>query len=202
MDVKIYNPLDKVNLGSSVADAMLSGPIFPLGGLESFNGAGIYAIYYTGDFEAYTPLSAKNKDGEFNMPIYVGKAVPPGARKGNFGLDSEPGPSLYKRLQEHAESIATVENLRIEDFFSRFLVVDDIWIPLGESLLIAKFSPVWNKLIDGFGNHDPGKGRYEGARPKWDTLHPGRNWANKCATRAESVEQIIQEIQAYFRGIV
>ena len=70
MDVKIYNPLDKVNLGSSVADAMLSGPIFPLGGLESFNGAGIYAIYYTGDFEAYTPLSAKNKDGEFNMPIY------------------------------------------------------------------------------------------------------------------------------------
>ena len=34
---------------------------------------------------------------------------------------------------------------------------------LGESLLIAKFAPIWNKLIDGFGNHDPDKGRY-GAR--------------------------------------
>ena len=132
----------------------------------------------------------------------MGKAVPLCARKGNFGLDSEPGPALYKRLQEHAESVNASENLKIEDFFCRFLVVDDIWIPLGESLLIAKFAPIWNKLIDGFGNHDPGKGRYEGARPKWDTLHPGRGWANKCAARIETPKQIAEEIKAYFRGIV
>ena len=86
--------------------------------------------------------------------------------------------------------------------FYRFLVVDDIWIPLGESLLIAKFAPIWNKLIDGFGNHDPGKGRYEGARPKWDTLHPGRGWADKCAARIETPKQIAEEIKAYFRGVV
>jgi hypothetical protein len=190
-----------MNLGGSVADAMLESAVHSLGGLEPFNGAGIYAIYYTGDFEAYKPLTAKNKGGKFEAPIYVGKAVPPGARKGNFGLDSEPGPALYKRLQEHAESVNAVENLKIADFFCRFLVVDDIWIPLGESLLIAKFAPIWNKLIDGFGNHDPGKGRYEGARPKWDTLHPGREWANKCAARMETPEQIAEEIKAYFRGI-
>jgi len=200
MDIKPYNPLDKMNLGGSVADAMLESAVHPLGGLEPFNGAGIYAIYYTGDFEAYKPLAAKNKDGKFEAPIYVGKAVPPGARKGNFGLDSEPGPALYKRLQEHADSVSAAENLRIEAFFCRFLVVDDIWIPLGESLLIAKFAPIWNKLIDGFGNHDPGKGRYEGARPKWDTLHPGRVWANKCAVRFETSEQIAEEIRAYFRS--
>jgi hypothetical protein len=26
--------------------------------------------------------------------------------------------------------------------------VDDIWIPLGESLLIEMFSPLWNKVLD------------------------------------------------------
>ncbi len=202
MDIKPYNPLDKVNLGSSVADALLESAVHSLDELKPFNGAGIYAIYYTGDFEAYTPLSEKNVNDKFEAPIYVGKAVPPGARKGNFGLDAEPGMALYKRLQEHAESVTAAENLRIEDFFCRFLVVDDIWIPLGESLLIAKFTPIWNKLIDGFGNHDPGKGRYNGARPKWDTLHPGRGWAEKCAARIETPERIEEEIRAYLRGIV
>ncbi|MDR0477285.1 MAG: Eco29kI family restriction endonuclease [Desulfobulbaceae bacterium] len=197
MDIIPYNPLDKMNIGGSVADALLASVTHPMNGLRPFIGAGIYAIYYTGDFRAYKPLAEKNKNGEFQSPIYVGKAVPPGARKGNFGLDAEPGPSLYKRLQEHVESLHSAENLKIEDFFCRFLVVDDIWIPLGESLLIAKFAPVWNKLIDGFGNHDPGKGRYEGMRSKWDTLHPGRSWANKCAIRNESSELILAELTAY-----
>ncbi|MCL2122587.1 MAG: Eco29kI family restriction endonuclease [Desulfovibrionaceae bacterium] len=199
MDIKPYNPLDKMNLGGSVAEAMLESRVYPLGGLKPFNGAGIYAIYYIGDFEAYKPLAEKNKDDKFEAPIYVGKAVPPGARKGNFGLDVEPGPSLHNRLQEHAESVKAAENLLIEDLFCRFLVVDDIWIPLGESLLIAKFAPIWNKLIDGFGNHDPGKGRYEGMRSKWDTLHPGRNWAAKCAKRLETSAQITSELTAYLK---
>lgn len=199
MDIKPYNPLDKMNLGGSVADAMLESSVHPLGGLDFFNGAGIYAIYYTGDFEAYKPLAAKNKDGKFEAPIYVGKAVPPGARKGNFGLDSTPGPALYKRLQEHAESVQAAENLKIEDFYCRFLVVDDIWIPLGESLLIAKFAPIWNKLIDGFGNHDPGKGRYQQMRSKWDTLHPGRGWALKCMLRNDTDVQICAELSAYLK---
>lgn len=205
MDIKPYNPLEKMNLGGSVADAMLESAVHPLGGLESFNGAGIYAIYYTGDFEAYKPLASKNKDGKFEAPIYVGKAVPPGARKGNFDLDAEPGPSLHKRLQEHAESVNAVENLKIEDFFCRFLVVDDIWIPLGESLLIAKFAPLWNKLLEGFGIHDPGVKRTGTACSKWDTLHPGRaerlEWKCKFAARVETPEQITEEIKAYSRGI-
>ena len=200
MDIKPYNPLDKINLGCSVADAMLESPVHPLGELKSFNGAGIYAIYYTGDFEAYKTLSIKNKNGNFEAPIYVGKAVSPGARKGNFGLDSTPSTTLYKRLLEHAESIQAANNLELNDFYCRFLVVDDIWIPLGESLLIAKFVPIWNKLIDGFGNHDPGKGRYQQMRSKWDTLHPGREWALKCAVRHETDIQICTELNAYLRN--
>lgn len=196
---KPYNPLEKQHLGESVADALLRGHPIPFGEVRSFKGAGIYAIYYTGDFAPYAPIASRNRDGQFKVPIYVGKAVPPGARKGRFGLDADPGPALTSRLIEHAKSIEQVENLRLEDCQCRFLVVDDIWIPLGESLLIAKFTPLWNKLIDGFGNHDPGKGRYEQVRSRWDVLHPGRQWALKCNDRAETAEQIAAEIETYLR---
>jgi hypothetical protein len=192
-----YNPLDKTNLGASVADALLNTRVHKLGDLKPFSGAGIYVIYYTGNFEAYERLAAKNRNSKFAIPIYVGKAVPPGARKGNFGLDLAPGTAMYNRLKEHAESVSAAENVKLDDFYCRFLVVEDIWIPLGESLLIAKFSPIWNKLVDGFGNHDPGKGRYQQTRSKWDTLHPGRNWALKCNCRMDDVNQIILEIMDY-----
>lgn len=199
MDNTPYNPLDKINLGTSVADAMLGRAALPLAELKFFNGAGIYAIYYTGNFSAYKPLAEKNKNNKFEAPIYVGKAISPGGRKGNFDLDASSGSALYKRLQEHAESVQFAENLKIEDFFYRYLVVDDIWIPLGESLLITRFSPIWNKLIDGFGNHDPGKGRYGQKRSKWDTLHPGRIWALKCQAREETADQILTELNHFFK---
>jgi len=199
-EYKPYNPLDKRNLGASVAEAMLSRKPVSLGTLERFDGAGVYAIYYVGDFEAYRPVSELNRNGDIQAPIYVGKAVPPGARKGGFGLDETPNQALFNRLSEHAESIGLAANLNIEDFCCRYLVVDDIWIPLGESLLIAKFAPVWNTLMDGFGNHDPGKGRYNGLRPRWDVLHPGRGWAEKCRSRPETAEQIMNDIAEYFRS--
>jgi len=184
----------------SVAEALLSRDSVPLASLKRFKGAGIYAIYYTGDFEVYRSLSQINKRGKLKVPIYVGKAVPAGARKGGFGLDSKPTTALYSRLVEHAESIDLATNLKLGDFYCRYLVVDDIWIPLGESLLIANFSPLWNTLIDGFGNHDPGKGRYEGLCPRWDMLHPGREWATRCRQRSETVRQIRTDIEEYFRS--
>ncbi len=116
-------------------------------------------------------------------------------------MGDEPGPALFRRLKEHAESIKNSENLEISDFQCRYLVVDDIWIPLGESLLIARFSPVWNKLIDGYGNHDPGSGRYNQMRSRWDTLHPGRPWALKCRERPETKEQISTELETHLRNL-
>lgn len=193
-----FNPLDKKNLGVSVADAMLTRPVSQLPP-ETFNGAGIYAIYYVGDYSAYEPLSNKNRDGKFQAPIYVGKAVPPGARKGGFGLGKPTGNVLYKRLAEHAESIRNTKNLRIEDFFCRYLVVDDIWIPLGESLLIEMFAPLWNKKIDGFGNHDPGKGRYNQQCSPWDVLHPGRHWAERLQPHSRSEKEFLREIKEFLQ---
>lgn len=197
---KPFNPLDRKNLGASVAQALLQQEPHPLGQIKPFSGAGIYAIYYTGNFKPYEPLAKRCRNGKFEAPIYVGKAVPAGARKGGTGLSASAGKVLYNRLSEHAESVRAIDSVDIKDFFCRFLVVDDIWIPLGESLLIAKFSPIWNNVVDGFGNHDPGKGRYEGMRPRWDVLHPGRAWAAKCRPRPETPQQIIADVTTYLRS--
>ncbi len=194
-----FNPLAKRHLGESVALAMLRRPVIGLAELKVFEGAGIYAIYYTGDFHGYGLIAQLNRDGAYQVPIYIGKAVPKGARKGG-DLDSPPGRVLYDRLKKHAKSIEYAHNLDIQDFYCRFLTVDDIWIPLGESLLIAKFSPLWNKLIDGFGNNDPGGGRHAGLRPRWDVLHPGRPWVEHCKERAETAEQIAREAEEYLRS--
>ncbi|QPK62426.1 Eco29kI family restriction endonuclease [Methylomonas sp. LL1] len=194
-----FNPLDKRHLGESVGQAMLQQAVTSMTDLKTFEGAGIYAIYYSGGFPAYEAITQRNTNGKFNAPIYVGKAVPKGARKGG-DLESSPGKVLYNRLTQHFKSIEEASNLDIADFHCRYLIVDDIWIPLGESLLIARFDPLWNKLIDGFGNHDPGSGRHAGLRPRWDVLHPGRHWAEKCQPRMETAEQIICEARDYLRN--
>jgi hypothetical protein len=193
-----FNPLDKKHLGESVAQAMLRQPTVPMTELKRFSGAGIYAIYYHGSFPAYKAIAKLNSGGQCIASIYVGKAVPKGARKGG-DLSADPGGVLFSRLVQHLRSLHEAQNLNASDFSCRFLVVDDIWIPLGESLLIAKLNPLWNSLVNGFGNHDTGKGRHEGLRPRWDVLHPGRAWAERCQPREETAEQIEREIRDYLR---
>jgi Eco29kI restriction endonuclease len=192
-----YNPLDKINLGKSVVEAMLVQKAMPMSEIHAFVGAGIYAIYYSGIFEPYTAISG-NPDADNAIPIYVGKAVPSGARRGGSLTSGSTGRWLFNRICEHRDSIALANNLDISDFWVRYLAVDDIWIPLGETLMISTFTPLWNRLIDGFGNHDPGAGRYNGLRPLWDVLHPGRMWADKCKHRSETREEIGRRIIDYF----
>ncbi len=201
-DILPFNPLDKRNLGESVANALLARPVLPLNRLEPFVGAGVYAIYYAGGFPAYKAITKRNRDSAWCLPIYVGKAVPAGSRKGGMELGDSPGQVLYKRLRQHLESIEAANNLDSTDFGYRHLAVDDIWIPLGESLLIARFSPLWNTLIDGFGNHDPGKGRHAGLRPRWDTLHPGRAWEGRLQARIENAAAIEREIIEVLAALV
>jgi len=194
-----FNPLAKKNLGESVAEALLREPVYPLPP-HRFIGAGVYTLYYIGDFPLYSEIGRRNRDERFGWPIYVGKAVPAGARKGGFGLDIDPGQVLYRRLCEHAASIDEVQNLALSDFRCRFLVVDDIWIPLGENLLIETFSPVWNRKIDGFGNHDPGSGRYNQQRSAWDIVHPGRPWAERLPIPETDQSSVMEEAGVYIVG--
>ena len=194
-----FNPLDKRNLGRSVAQEMLRRPAIPISELSRFKGAGIYALYYSGDFPCYKPIAKKNAGDSLVAPIYVGKSVPKGSRIGG-DLESPPGTVLYSRLVQHRRSIEEAENLAVEDFTCRFLVVEDIWIPLGEALLIAMCTPLWNNLLHGFGNHDPGRGRHAGERSRWDVLHPGRPWADKLQSRDESAVQLEREMSDFLRN--
>jgi hypothetical protein len=200
--MKPYNPLEKENLGKSVAISLIKQKAVPIAEIARFQGAGIYAIYYIGHFDAYAPMKTWNSGNEeFNLPIYIGKAVPTGGRKGNVDPEvSARGSALINRLDEHRKSIEQAENLDTKDFWCRFLVVDDIWIPLGESLLIQHYRPIWNSLIDGFGNHDPGSGRHQGARPNWDTLHPGRHWAVRCAPSKLTELQIRERVEDFWNS--
>lgn len=195
-----YNPLDKLNLGKSVAEALLDCEPHPLGELPVYEGAGIYVIYYHGPHPAYERLAKANAKGP-RIPIYIGKAIPSGGRRGADLFSSSRGRFLYHRLKDHADSVRSVENLEIGDFTARWLVVDDIWIPLGENLLISKFEPVWNRLVDGFGNHDPGAGRYKGLNTKWDALHPGRPWAPRLQPRPESQADLEAAVRDYLRRV-
>ena len=164
--IEPYNPLDKRNLGASVAATMLAAPIHSLPP-EPFIGAGVYAIYYRGDFAPYRRLAELNRDS-YKVPIYVGKAVPAGARKGGLGMNVDHGLALYNS-----------------------------WIPLAESMLIEEYKPLWNRCIDGFGNHDPGKGRYQQQKSPWDCIHQGREWADKLKPNATSIEDLLEKVARY-----
>jgi len=190
---ELFNPLDKHNLAQSIANAIYNRDAYCLDSIEVFEGAGIYAIYYLGDFPLYSIISEKNKK-ELIQPIYAGKAVPEGSRKGGLGIDIPVGNYLYKRLNEHRKSIESAKNLSIKHFMCRFLTVDDIWIPLGESLLIERTKPLWNVVVDGFGNHDPGSGRHKQQKSSWDVLHPGRSWAERLEP-GKSIKEISDSIK-------
>ena len=123
---ELYNPFDKINIGKSVAEALLSEPIVSLTNLQTFEGAGIYAIYYSGAFTPYEAISASDPGDQYRRPVYVGKAIPAGARKGGVGLDTKPGTAMFNQLKDHLKSIEQATNLNVADFDCRFLLVDDI----------------------------------------------------------------------------
>ena len=188
-----FNPLDTRNLGASIVNAFRLAPCHPLPPVEKFVGGGVYAIYYEGEFDAYHPVAK----ADCEIPIYVGKAEPPGGRSGGGGLEEVTGRHLYSRLRTHARSIDAVENLVLSDFSCKYLIVDSVWIPLGESLLIRHHRPLWNAGIDGFGINTPGKNRFGGARSEWDELHPGRSWYSKMV-QAQKPQEVREQVARYF----
>lgn len=76
--MQAYDPLNYDNLARNVVGAMLGRPAEPLPPPTAFDGCGVYAIYFHGAFPACTAIS-ENRNA---VPIYVGKAVPQGARRG------------------------------------------------------------------------------------------------------------------------
>jgi len=199
-----YNPLDKLKIADNIVRELFAQPVQslpdpllrgPAANAQRFEGAGIYALFYTGSFVAYERIASANRQ-DLVVPLYVGKADPEGGRTGALELDASQGTPLYRRLLDHAKSIQQANNLDLSDFRCRYLVVDAVWISLGERRLISQHLPVWNTLLDGFGNHDPGGRRAAQFRSPWDTVHPGRRWAARLASHPRTAEEIIADLLA------
>ena len=184
-----YDPLDYKNLARSVVDALLATGATSLPPADRFTGSGVYAVYYLGDLPYYAGYSS----ADLTRPIYVGKAIPTGGRKGSPQKGAGASSELFHRLKQHAKSIEQAKNLNLHEFRCRSLVVMPVWISLAERFLVEHFRPVWNTVVDGFGNHDPGRGRLNMRRPRWDVVHPGRPWATRLKAE-ETVEDIIRTL--------
>lgn len=148
---------------------------------------GVYALYYHGSNPIYSCVSKANENN-CCLPIYIGKALTGGRRKGaSLGTQS-----LYSRLGEHKKSIQKGDGLDVNEFMFKVIAMELDLVSWGEGVLIRHFQPVWNQVIDGFGNHDPGKGRNQQRRSVWDTLHPGREWAGKLPNFDPIDEAVLQ----------
>jgi len=187
-----YDPLAYENIAKSIVNALLEQRPVPLSPLDQFSGVGVYALYYGGDFPLYAPIAG----AECRFPIYVGKALPTGTRTGTDALDPPAERRLWSRLRQHARSIHSAGNLRVNDFLCRYLVVKYVWTALVEQVMIRRFQPLWNSTVDGFGNHAPGRGRINMRRPRWDILHPGRGWAERLVAE-ETADGIAADVREH-----
>ena len=178
--MRVYDPLSVDELGRNAARAVTRWPAVALPPDELTEGAGVYALYYSGSFAAYEGM------GE-DEPIYVGQAV---------HTKAKPRP-LRQRIGEHAQSIDSAENLDLADFRCRWVVLDPVWIGMTERVLIDEHRPIWNDVLKGFGIHAPGGGRKGQARSLWDTLHPGRGMAARLPPRMESADDLMELVAAH-----
>lgn len=172
-----FDPLDYGSLAKTLADRLMESELAPLSEVERFDGSGIYALFYEGRFPAYQKLARINSVRPGSFPIYIGEAVPKTLTGKSFEFADDTDSTkdrLYRRIRHHMGSLTKAENLDVGDFSCKMLVLRPMWVPLAESALIGTFVPVWNSVVPGFGNHDPGRGRGLGMLSDWDVLHPGR----------------------------
>ena len=111
---------------------------------------------------------------------------------------------LYSRIRQHSESIGNGKGLNLSDFVCRFAILEgdtSRMVAALEAAIIAEHVPLWNSVIDGFGNHDPGKQRVTGKRPQWDCLHPGRPWAMRMVGDGFPVEELRRRVTDYLTGV-
>jgi hypothetical protein len=193
----VFDPTAPRVIGKLVGDTLLLQPRSPLTAAveEPFYGAGVYAIYYSGSFDSYLPISGKDH------PIYVGKADP---KELHAPTPQGQGNRLFARLKDHHRSLSKATNLDVKDFECRFLVVKSAWVETAEDHLIEIFKPVWNKEMKvcyGFGKHGDSPGTRSNQRSPWDTLHSGRKWATTGdnTPNSRTVDHIKKAIAGHFQ---
>ncbi len=195
-----FDPLSVENIGVTLAIELLEQPVWQLPP-PKFVGAGVYAIYYSGTHPAYAGLvGLDNGVGGSKYPVYIGKATRENAKQG-FNPRPTAYAKIWERLTQHAESIQSVQDakfdteLQLVDFKCRYLVLNEAYISLAESVLIATFRPAWNGM--GFGSKVVGGKRMTGRPSLWDSLHPGRGGrpAGTAARKDLALAQIKESVE-------
>ncbi|MBQ6926436.1 MAG: Eco29kI family restriction endonuclease [Kiritimatiellae bacterium] len=179
-------------------------PVHTLPPPVSFAGSGVYAIYCIATDGLYQKFGNEINKYSYSVPIYVGKAVPNGWRQSREIQQATITNTLYSRLRQHARSIKEGNGIQLTDFACRFMILEGETASLTEAVeaaLIALFSPLWNSVIDGFGNHNPGKERKTGRISQWDTLHPGRHWTEAMTGERPLKNQIVRRVKDYLAGL-
>lgn len=191
LPTSFFDPTEPRLIGHFVALALIAQERAPLKDLTRFYGSGVYAIYYTGELDTYAPISGTE------TPIYVGKADPVGNAKNLV----EQGTKLADRLIEHRRSIERAsDTLNVADFECRALAVQSGYQSAAEMHLIRVFRPIWNnetRILFGIGKHGDSSETRANNKSPWDTLHPGRNWANGNR-EAKTADEIRGEVREHF----
>jgi len=179
-------------------------PVHTLPPPESFAGTGVYALYYTGQKGIYSHYGELNRLA-YGHPIYVGKAVPKGWRQARISDSTEKqSKELISRLRQHSRSIELASRIELADFMCRFVIFEDAgsdMISTIEAALIKLHKPLWNMALDGFGNHDPGRGRYNQAKSDWDVVHEGRTWAPRCKGTPKDEADVLRNIEQHLKSL-
>jgi len=187
----IFDPTNPEILGRIISLTMVAQEREKLSDVRRFYGSGIYAIYYTGKFKIYRPISSTE------TPIYVGKADP---QSNSAKTPMEQGAKLAGRLNEHKRTIQKAASLDIDDFECRFLVVQSGYEAAAENYLIHLFKPLWNNetgILYGIGKHGDAATTRANKRSPWDTLHPGRGWAADSLEDKKSVAEIEAAVKSH-----
>lgn len=190
----VFDPADPKVVGRIVALAFLAQPRLSLEAIgdDRFYGAGVYGLYYTGNYAPYKPIVSKEH------PIYVGKADP-ATQTAKTVRDQ--GEKLASRLKDHKKSVTKADNLRASDFECRILVVASGYQDAAEKHLINLYKPVWNKetkIAYGIGKHGDAPTTRGNKRSPWDTLHSGRNWAIGTTKDQLSADAILLKLKDHF----
>jgi hypothetical protein len=202
-----FDPFEPKTVGRMVALATLAQPLVPLSAVPNFYGAGVYAIYYSGDHPFYVEISGTE------TPIYVGKADP---KEADASTAREQGTKLTDRLREHAGTIKEAEDyaaagklsvelhpIQLADFQCRRLVCATNAQLVAEKHLIQMFWPLWNsetKACWGMSKHGDAAATRKNKRSPWDVVHPGRFWAiDSELVNSLTPDEICQRIQKTLR---
>ena len=166
-----------------------------LSDIKPFYGSGVYALYYHDGLSAYEAITGTD------CPIYVGSAGPETPNASSTKLQ---GTKLFDRIMEHLKkSVSQSRNLKADEFFCRYLVVQSGLEKAAEDFLIRRYSPAWNKeskVCSGIGKHGD-RARQE--LSDWDVMHGGREWAGSQKSRSGKTPAIVESnIVAHFRRLL